>query len=123
MRYLCLVYLDEQNVMHRLTPAELQAVRHDCMRYDEELEASGHLIIAQALQGAETAMTVRVRDGRMSATDGPFTETKEVLGGFLLIEARDFNEAVRIAAGSPLARLGAIEVRPVGDPARPNARP
>ena len=73
-----------------------------------------HLIIAQALQGAERAITMRVRDGRLSTTDGPFAETKEVLGGVLLIDARDFNEAVRIAAGIPLAKLGSIEVRPVG---------
>jgi|SRR5262245_4024391 len=123
MRYLCLVYLDEPNVMHRLTPEELRTVQRDCMAYDDALEASGNLIMAQALQGAETAKTLRVRKGRLSATDGPFTETKEILGGFLLIEARDFDDAMRIAAGIPLARLGSIEVRPVGEPARPNARP
>jgi len=123
MRYLCLVYLDEPNVMHRLSPEELGTVQRDCMAYDGALEASGHLIIAQALQGAETAKTLRVREGRLSTTDGPFAETKEILGGFLLIEARDFDEAVRIAAGIPLARLGSIEVRPVGEPMRPNARP
>jgi hypothetical protein len=67
-------------------------------------------------------MTVRVRDGKMSTTDGPFMETKEMLGGFLLIEARDLNEAVRIASGIPLAKLGAVEVRPIVDFSKPRPK-
>jgi hypothetical protein len=121
MRYVCLVYFAEKRVGDQtlpsfvldLAPSDLQAVAKDSNAYDEELKGRGHLIVAHALQPTDSAMTVRVRDGRMSATDGPFAETKEVLGGFLLIEARDLNEAIRIAADVPLAKLGSVEVRPV----------
>jgi hypothetical protein len=101
MRYLCLVYADEARL------AELSQ--------GEELAASGHLVLAQALEQVDAAATVRVRDGRLSATDGPFAETREQLGGFVLIEARDLNEAIRIAGRLPSARLGSVEVRPVID--------
>jgi len=121
MRYMCLVYYEEKPLGSQLVPGFVvdlgmsgaQAVAKDINAYDEELKGRGHLIVAHALQPTDSAMTVRVRDGRMSSTDGPFAETKEVLGGFLLIEARDLNEAIRIAAGSPLARVGSIEVRPI----------
>ena len=121
MRYMCLVYYEEKPLGSQLVPGFVvdlgmsgaQAVAKDINAYDEELKGGGHLIIGHALSPSDNAITVRVRDGRMSATDGPFAETKEVLGGFILIEARDLNEAIRIAAGSPLARVGSIEVRPV----------
>lgn len=121
MLYICLVYYEEKRVGDEtlpsfvvdLPPNELQAVAKDSNAYDEELKGRGHLIVAHALQPSDTAMTVRVRDGRMSSTDGPFAETKEVLGGFLLIEARDLNEAIRIAADVPLAKVGSVEVRPI----------
>jgi hypothetical protein len=77
------------------------------------------MVATEALQLPESAITIQVRDGKMSATDGPFMETKEVLGGFIVIEARDLNEAVRLAAGIPLARLGSVEVRPVVDFSQP----
>ena len=83
------------------------------MAYDKELEKSGHYIVAEALQSVQTATTVRVRNGKASITDGPFSETKEVLGGFILIQARDLNEALQVAAKIPLARYGSVEVRPV----------
>ena len=124
MRYVCLVYFEEKPVegsprerlpvfVTSLAPSDLQAVARDSNAYDEELKGRGHLIVAHALQTTDTAVTVRVRDGKMSSTDGPFAETKEVLGGFLLIEARDLNEAIRIAADVPLAKQGSVEVRPV----------
>ena len=97
----------------RLSEAEKRELDINSLGYDTELAASGNLVRAQALQPPETAVLVRVRDGRISATDGPFLETKEQLGGFILIEARDLNDAIRIAAGIPLARHGTIEVRPV----------
>jgi hypothetical protein len=118
MRYVCLVYFDPQKVFGRGEAARA-ILDHESGAYDEELAASGHMVAAEALRLPDQAMTVRVRDGKMSATDGPFMETKEVLGGFILIEARDLNEAVRIAAGIPLAKLGAIEVRPVVDFTQP----
>jgi hypothetical protein len=120
MRYACLVYFDPQKVFGR--GAETEWVQGDSVAYNKELKASGHMVVAEALQLPDQAMTVQVRDGKMSATDGPFMETKEVLGGFILIEARDLNEAVRIGAGIPLAKLGSVEVRPVVDFSKPRPK-
>ncbi len=94
----------------------------DSEPYNDELRASGHMVMAAALQMPDQAMTVQVRDGKMSTTDGPFMETKEMLAGFVIIEARDLNEAVRIGAGIPLAKLGFIEVRPLLDFSKPPKR-
>lgn len=105
MKYLCLVYLDENRL------AELPD--EDCVDYDASIRESGHCIASEALEPVHTATTVRVRNGKLSVTDGPFAETKEQLAGFYMIEARDLNEAVRIAAGIPPASVGSIEVRPV----------
>jgi hypothetical protein len=105
MKYLCLVYLDE-NRLHEL-PDE------DCVEYDASIRKSGHCVASEALQSVQTATTVRVRNGKMSITDGPFAETKEQLAGFYMIEARDLNEAIQIASKIPPARVGSIEVRPV----------
>jgi hypothetical protein len=105
MKYLCLVYLDENRL------AELPD--KDCVEYDASIRASGHCIASEALQSVQTATTVRVRNGRLSVTDGPFAESKEQLAGFYLIEARDLNEAIQIAAKIPPARVGSIEVRPI----------
>jgi hypothetical protein len=114
MRYLCLVYADEAR-LNALPQAEVDALIDETAANNQELEASGQLVLAQALEQVDEAITVRVRDGRLSATDGPFAETNEQLGGFLLVEARDLNEAIRIAGRIPSARLGSVEVRPVID--------
>jgi hypothetical protein len=105
MKYLCLVYGEEQ---------AMQAMddRH-CLDYDDSIRASGHCVASEALQPVSTATTVRVRNGRVSVTDGPFAETKECLAGFYLIEARDLNEAIQVAARIPPAAVGSIEVRPI----------
>jgi hypothetical protein len=113
MLYICLVHFDDKEVFRRMSEAEKRELDIASTGYDRELERSGNLVQAQALQAPESAVLVRVRDGKISATDGPFLETKEQLGGFILIEARDLNEAIRIAAGIPLARHGTIEVRPI----------
>lgn len=105
MKYLCLVYLDEKRLDE--LPDE------DCVEYDTAIRKSGHCIASEALEPVSTATTVRVREGRTSVTDGPFAETKEQLAGFYMIEARDLNEAIRIASKIPPARVGSIEVRPV----------
>jgi len=105
MKYLCLVYLDEQR-MNEL-PDE------DCVDYDARIRDSGHCLASEALQSVTTATTVRVRDGELSITDGPFAETREQLSGFYLIEAADLDAAVEIAAGIPPARVGSIEIRPI----------
>ena len=112
MKYLCLVYF-EPWTLQRLSASEDAALTRESLAYDDELRDSGHYLVSNALQPANTAITVRVRNGRTFATDGPFAETKEHLGGFILIDANELDEAIRIAAGIPLARLGSIEVRPV----------
>jgi hypothetical protein len=114
MRYLCLVCFDTKAI-DTLNPEEWRQIQRDSGNYDAELERSGHLVMAQALQSIETATTVRLRNGKLSATDGPFAETKEQVAGFILIEAADLNEAIRIAGGIPLARIGSVEVRPIMD--------
>ena len=105
MKYLCLVYLEEQK-LHAVPDRECQAC-------GEGFRESGVLVAAQALQPIDTATTVRVRNGKLSVTDGPFAETKEQLAGFYLIEARDLNDAIQMAARIPPAREGSIEVRPI----------
>jgi hypothetical protein len=113
MKYLCLVYSDEKMIA-AITPGEPGAVADDeCMAFGEGLRSSGRCIAAEALHPVRTAATVRVRNGKVSITDGPFAETKEQLAGFYLVDARDLNEAIQIAARIPPARVGSIEVRPV----------
>ena len=112
MRYLCLVYLVE-NEMATMSESESDACTDESLAYDEALRRSGQLILAHALERVETATTVRVRKGKLFTTDGPFAETKEQLGGFILIEARDLNDAIQAASRIPLARRGSIEVRPI----------
>jgi hypothetical protein len=112
MKYLCLVYLEETN-LDALSPDDSQALVNESLAYDDELRKSGHFIVAQALQPIQNASTLRVRNGKISITDGPFAETKEQLGGFILIDARDLNDALRVASKIPVARLGTIEVRPI----------
>ena len=90
--------------------------------YDDVLRRSGHFILGQALQSTETAVTVRVRNGKLSVTDGPFAETKEQLAGIILIEAPDLDDALQVAAKIPSARLGTIEVRPVWELTRSEPR-
>jgi len=114
LRYLCIVYC-EPHIFDHVTREEQKTLDRDSLAYDEELRASGHYIHSNALQSVDKAVTLRVRDGKMSSTDGPFAETKEHLGGFILIEAADMEEARRVAAGIPMARLGSIEVRPIYD--------
>jgi hypothetical protein len=120
MQFVCLIYFDPKTVFAQ--SPEANAVLSEVGPHDDRLRASGHLVAAQALTLPNEAVSVRVRDGKTSATDGPFMETKEMLGGFLQIEARDRDEAVRIAAGIPFARLGCIEVRPVVDFSKPRPR-
>ena len=115
MKYLCLVYF-EQKIWDEFSEEEAEAVREASAAYDNELRRSGHFVQAQALQSVDTAATVRMRNGKISHTDGPFAETKEVLGGFLLIEARDLNEAIQVAGRIPLARYGSVEIRPIMTP-------
>ena len=105
MKFVCLVYGEEQ---------EIGAMTDDeCMAFDQELRNDGRCVASEALQPVHTARTVRVRRGKMSITDGPFTETKEILAGFYLVEAADMNDAIQIASKIPPAQVGSIEIRPV----------
>ncbi|OGU72015.1 MAG: dehydrogenase [Ignavibacteria bacterium RIFCSPLOWO2_02_FULL_55_14] len=112
MKYLCLAY-EEENVLNSLSRNEWDALRRETLSYVEELKTRGQLVSAEPLQSARTAATVRVRSGKLAVTDGPFAETKEQLGGFFLINARDLNDAIQVASKWPSARIGAIEVRPL----------
>jgi hypothetical protein len=114
MNYLCLVYLEE-TALKAMPEGAFNAFSDEHVAVDEELKKSGHSIAAEALQPVHTATTVRVRDGRLLVTDGPFAETKEQLLGFYLIEAEDAKEAVQVAARIPAARVGSIEIRPIWD--------
>lgn len=114
MQYLCLVYV-QRSTFEGIPEAEHLALDEASLASDEELRRSGHLILAQALDEPETAVTVRVRGSSVSTTVGPFAETTEHLGGFVFVEARDLNEAIGIASRLPVARYGSIEVRPVVD--------
>ena len=105
MKYLCLVYL-ERDKWHAVPDRE-------CAACGGDLRQRGLLVAAEPLQPVETATTVRVRNGRVTITDGPFAETKEQLAGFYLVEARDLNDAIQVAARIPPAREGSIEVRPI----------
>jgi hypothetical protein len=114
MRFMLLIYNDSA-LMDALHAGEADAMMRECLVHADELKRDGQLIESRMLEGKESARSVRIRKGRLSATDGPFSETKEVLGGFNLIEADDMDEAVRIAGQFPWASTGCVEVRPVRD--------
>ncbi|HTO89838.1 MAG TPA: YciI family protein [Candidatus Sulfotelmatobacter sp.] len=114
MKYLCLIYDDEKS-MARMSKSDSDALMGEYFGFTESIKKTGHYIGGEALQPVATATTVRVRNGKVSTTDGPFAETKEQLGGFYFIEARDLNDAIQVASRIPSARLGSIEVRPIVD--------
>ena len=114
MKFLCLVYNDP-SLDALQSRAESHAGIREHLAYDDTLRAGGNFVDASALEPANIGKIVRVRDGKIASTDGPFAETKEQLGGFIVIEAKDLAEAVRLAAGIPSARYGYIEVRPFHD--------
>ncbi|GAA3961115.1 YciI family protein [Allohahella marinimesophila] len=123
MKYLALVYYDEQK-MSAMSEKDWHALNRECLACGENLRASSIMIGGEALQTTDTATTVRVRDGKVTITDGPFAETKEQLAGFYMLEARDLNEAIQAASKIPPGRYGCVEVRPVRelDPALFEAR-
>ncbi|HSB98202.1 MAG TPA: YciI family protein [Spongiibacteraceae bacterium] len=112
MKYLCLVYFEEKS-MQAMSQSEWDALNNECLDCGDGLRASGHWLGGEALQSVDTATTVRVRNGKVTTTDGPFAETKEQLAGFYLLDARDLNEAIQLAVKIPPARYGSIEVRPI----------
>lgn len=114
MKYMCLVYIDETK-FDSMSQDEIDALEDEALANDASVAKRGHLIRGQALDAVRSAVTIRVRDGKLSTTDGPFAETKEQLGGFIFIEADDIDQAVEIASAIPMARIGSIEVRPAMD--------
>jgi hypothetical protein len=112
MKFMLLIY-NEGALLDALPAGEADEMMRGCLSHADELRRDGVLLESQMLEDAGTARSVRIRGGRVTATDGPFAEAKEVLGGFNLIEARDMDEAIRIAAGFPWTRTGCVEVRPV----------
>ncbi|QPF75700.1 YciI family protein [Roseateles sp. DAIF2] len=117
MRYACLIYYDPKKLFNQ--SPESNAALEQCEHHDEKLQASGNFVLGEALELPESAVTVQVREGKVSMVDGPFMETREMLGGIIVIEAPDLNEAARLAAGHPLAAIGSVEVRPVVDFSQP----
>jgi len=114
MRYLCLIYEDEK-AWESVPPGQAEAIMGEYFAFTDDIRSKGQLVAGEALQPTPTATTVRVRNGKISTTDGPYVETKEQLGGFYLVDATDLNEAIQIASRIPSARHGSIEVRPVVD--------
>ena len=114
MKYLCLIY-DEEKKLEKMSKDEGDAFMGEYFAFTDGIKQSGHHVASEALQPISTATTIRMRNGKLSTTDGPFAETKEQLGGFYLIEARDLNDAIQVAAKIPSVRIGSIEIRPVVD--------
>jgi hypothetical protein len=114
MKYLCLIYENEK-IWETMSEEQSGKIFADYGKFTSDIQGSGHLLGGEALQPTATATTVRVRNGKMSTTDGPFAETKEQLGGYYLIEARDLNDAIQVAARIPGAATGSIEIRPIMD--------
>ena len=112
MKYLCLIYEDEK-AWEKMPKEKADAIFGEYFSFTEGIKQSGHLLGGEALQPTQAATTLRVRNGKVSTTDGPFVETKEQLGGYYLINAKDLNDAIQVAAKIPGARYGAIEVRPI----------
>jgi hypothetical protein len=125
MKYLCLIY-DNENRWGTLSKEEGERLMGEYFTFTDDIRKSGHMIAGDSLMPTSTATTVRIRNGKLGTTDGPFAETKEQLGGYYLIEAKDLNEAIQVAARIPGARTGSIEVRPIevfDAQARAKARP
>jgi hypothetical protein len=114
MKYICLGYIDQAH-WQNLPEPERDAMADRCFAYDDELRRGGHFAGGEALGDARNAVTLRFRDGAVTATDGPFAETKEQLGGILVLEARDLNEAIQLMSRHPGVRMGPFEIRPAAD--------
>ena len=113
MQYMLLIYDPDPQAWAEMSDADRQAIMQDYFAYTDELRQAGKMVAGDALQGPDTAKSVRVRDGQQSATDGPFAETKEILGGAFLVDLPDLDEAIRLAALVPSAKHGSIEIRPI----------
>jgi len=113
MKFICLICAE--TVMEQMPVADAEKHYQEYAEFTADIKRNGHFISANRLTPSDTAITVRVRNGKVSTTDGPFAETKEQFGGYYVIEAKDLNEAIQIAARIPGARYGSVEVRPIAD--------
>jgi len=114
MKYICLGYI-EPNKFETMSESERNAMVDECFTYDDELRKKGHFAGGDALQGPQTATTLRWKDGKVSVTDGPYAETREQIGGILILEARDLNHAIQLMSKHPGVKAGPFEIRPAGD--------
>jgi len=114
MKYVCLGFIDEKKYAD-VPPADWQRMMEECFAYDNELRRGGHFIGGEALDSARNAVTLRMKDGAVEVTDGPYVETKETLGGILLLEARDMNHAVALMSKHPGVKVGPFEIRPANE--------
>ena len=114
MKYVCLGFIDEAQFA-QVPPEEGRRMMEECFAYDDELRRGGHFVGGEALDSARNAVTLRMKDGAVEVTDGPFVETKETLGGILLLEARDLNHAIALMSKHPGVKMGPFEIRPATD--------
>ena len=114
MKYICFGYLDVKN-WEKKTESERNAQLDQCFTYDDLLKKNGHWVGGEGLQGPETATMLRYQNGKVSVTDGPYAETKELLGGLLILEARDLNQAIQLMSNHPGIKMGPWEIRPAAD--------
>lgn len=114
MKYVCLGFYDEKK-FENIPPAEAQRMMDECIAYDDELRRGGHFIGGEALDSARNAVTLRMKDGAVDVTDGPYVETKETLGGILFLEARDLNHAIALMSKHPGVKMGPFEIRPANE--------
>jgi hypothetical protein len=114
MKYICLGYIEEGK-WEGMSESERNAMMDQCFTYDDELRKNGHFAGGEALQGPQNAVTLRFQNGKVSVTDGPFAETKEQLGGILVLEANDLNHAIQLMSKHPGVRAGPFEIRPAAD--------
>lgn len=111
MKYICLGFYDESKFA-QLPQDVAQSMVEDCLAYDDELRRGGHILGGEALESFRNAVTLRMKDGQVEVTDGPYAETKETLGGILLLEARDLNHAISLMSKHPGVKMGPFEIRP-----------
>lgn len=114
MKYICLGYI-EPNKFENMSEAEQNAMADECFSYDDELRKNGHFAGGEALQGPQSAVTLRWENGKVAVTDGPYAETKEQIGGILILEARDLNHAIQLMSKHPGVKAGPFEIRPAAD--------
>ena len=114
MKFICMGFIEESKYQS-LSAEEGQRMMEECFAYDDELRRGGHFLGGEALQSAKNAVTLRIRNGSVDVTDGPYAETKEMLGGILLLEARDLNHAIALMSNHPGVRMGPFEIRPANE--------